>query len=1184
MDLISQITSSDLFVRLAKALLAAEYKDFQTIDDSGGDSGNDGYSESKEILFQIYCPEKPNKTSDTSYKSKIKKDLDKAKKLIDSGKYKIKDWIFLTSSELREPVQTYLRAEATARGMNGIAWASPKLTELFAKYPYLRKQFPDLIQPDIENEINKISERLDAVDDVKKEYHTKLERSYQRRIDQAKEKLDQEKYETAKREYDLILGDLTAETEKIDPHIYFRVYNNLGIAEHNLQNNEKAIELFEKAYNAEPDLPMAICKHALSKLLKGVPEEGLLIIDELLKKCPTDDHIIITKANILHALNEYDNLISFLKDKGKIKLVHWYEGFDKMAKKDFDGAILSFENVVKIEPKNVRALMLIAQNVMIGTRDFVKNNPVPPDKMPQDITEKFKKAIDCLKESIRILSEIENKNDLEMAYINLSGCYVALGLFKECVEAADQAIAINPRSSISFLNKGIAQLKAGHYREAIENFQAYKNFGGGDLDIDRHIAFCALKIGDLITAEKIISELIEGPAGLDLDVSELAIDLYSRKLGDKRLNPLLERLEKEFPDNPQALRIRASYIQKIGMPDADKLLLGALHNSSSESEKILAELDLADLRFDQKDYSAAADIYKKYTNILEGNQATLRFAQCLYNSGQHGTLLDYINTLSEKIKKSSLIEQLEAYTNLYLGNLEKTSKLFEKLFEKNPDNLQYVVYYGMCCFRLGKESDAKIAFDAIKNRIAQASDLIILAGGYEFIGEWDTAIDLTFKALEGDPNNPKAHLAYIFTFLKREQADGKEPTEKYITAFQKSIGEFNKRFPEEKTLQGFEVKDGDVSQILKMVDQIAEVTDNATSLYKDSQAPMAFVPKLTGKKSFDVWAAFTQMPEVGIKVSFGSPDEIKTEVEVIEKNKGKDMVVDIYPLFLLAHLDWLELMSKLFRKVYIHQSVMDELTETIDDRKISARKGVSSLAKINGRHQMTKISADQVKKSLDLLEKIRNFISTNPSVEIRGFAKEKSDEERNIINALDKSTRDSALLAQELRLPLFCDDCLLRAVISRDNSLKSFCSQTLIVAACENKYISLNEKFEAQRKMIDLNYEFISVDANFMFNQLKSVDYDAQKISTVISRLAKKETSMQSLSVVLADLLFMLMLEKTVVSHVKLTAFKHILKDAKQNHNLENIEQEILNNLQRRIRPEKHEELKRIIKVFFKEI
>jgi tetratricopeptide (TPR) repeat protein/predicted nucleic acid-binding protein len=1181
MDLISQITSSDLFSRLAKALLAAEYKDFQTIDDSGGDAGNDGYSESQEILFQFYCPEKPEKADDSTYKSKIKDDLDKAKALLDSGKYKIKDWIFVTPRELREPVQTYLRAEATAINMNGIAWASPKLAELFAKHNHLRSQFPDLIQPDIETQVSKISERLDGADDVKKEYRSKLEQSYQRRIDQAKQKLDQEKYQTAKSEYELILSDLNSETEKIDPHIYFRVYNNLGVAENNLQNNDRAAELFQKAYEAEPDLPMAICKGALAKVLKGVPAEGLPMVEKLLLGNPTDDQAIIAKANILHALDRYQELIAFLREKKKIALVHWFEGFKKMEEKNYDGAIVSFENVVKFEPKNVRALMLIAQNVMVGTREVVRDNPFPPDKIPKAISDKFTRATECLKEAAQLLRDMENKADLEMAYANLSGCYVALGLYENSISAADEAASIDPKSAIPSLNKGIAQLKLGRYQEAIKSFQTYKDLGGGDIEVDRHIAFCSLRTSDLTTAEKYITALLENESGLDLDMAELAVDLYSRKLDNEKLNPLLERLEKDFPNNSQALRLRSAYMQRLGLEGADVLLQRALQNAPSESERILTELDLADLRFDQKDYTVAAELYKKYINTQEGNPATWRYAQSIYNLGQYGALLDWIDTMSPEVRGKSLIEQLEAYANLYLGNLDKASYLFKDLFEKNPNSFQYVVYYAMCRFRLGKESEAKTAFDAVKNRVEDTADLITLAGGYEFIGEWEIAIDLTYKALEKDNNNPKAHLAYIFTFLKREQVNDEKLAEKYIKAFQKSIGEFCKRFPEEKALQSFEVKGNDVSEILKQVDRMAEITDNATNLYKESQAPLAFIPKLTGKSPFDVWAAFTQMPKVGIKISFGTAEEINTELAVIQEFQGNNIVVDIYPLFLLGHFDQLELLPKIFKKIYVHQSVVDELTSVIDDRKVSARKGVSSLAKIDGHHQMTQISPEHVQKSLDLLEKIRTFITSNANFEVRGFSKEKSEEERKIINALDESTKNSALLAQELGVPLYGDDRLLRAVINKENGIKSFSSQTFFAVAHKNGLIDNHKKFELQKKMIEFNYEYVSIDANFVFNQLKEVNYDIDKLTTIISYLVRKETSIQSLGIVLADLFFILMLDKSIDGVAKLKIFRFILNQAKENHNLLNIEEGMFANLQHRVRPEKQEELKKMLRLVF---
>lgn len=1184
MESIEQIVSPDAFASLCKALLAAEYKDFQTIDDSGGDGGNDGYSESQKTLFQFYCPEKPEKANDTTYKTKIRTDLDKARKLADAGYYAIENWIFVTPRELREPVQTYLRTRASSGRMKGVAWSGIKLGELLAKYPHLRSQFPGLIQPDIESAIERskteVMGKLDAIEDVRKEYRTRLEKNYQRKIDQSKQKIDGGKYETAKKEYEKILEELELETEKIDPHIYFRVYNNLGVCEFNLGNHNKAAELFDKAYAVESDLPMAICKYSLSKLIRGSSEDGLFIIEKLLERYPDDEHAISVKASILYNLGRYNELISFLKEKKRISLVHWYEGFEQMSRKDYEASTISFEKLTKLEPTNVRAFLLAAQNIMTGMQEIVRNNPFPPDKIPEDRRNKFDCAIAYLKESIRLLKNMEQKEDLEMAYVNLSGCYIGIGLYEESIAATQEALGINHNSSVSFLNKGIAQLKLGKCQDAIKDFQLYKDLGGEDNDVGRHIVFCALQNGDLSLAEEIIPGLLENESGLNLDIAGLAVELYFRRLDNEKLNSLLERIEKEFPDNSQALRIRGLHMKKLGLEGAKDLLQQAVKKSQSESEKISAEFDLADLQFDLKNYLEAAEIYKKYLNLKDGGRATLYYAYCLYNLGQYGFLLNWMKDLSQKVQRQTSFEQLEANANLSLNNLDKASVLLKDLFEKNPDNFQYVVHYGLCRFRLGKEKDAKNAFDAVKHRVSETQDLIILAGGYEYIGEWGNAVELTFRAFQNDQNNPKSHLAFIFTFLKRDQIDEKEPDEKYIKAFQKCISEFSTRFPEEKALQNFEVKDNDVSQILNVVDQMVEMVENITNLYKESQAPLAIIPKMTGKRPFDVWAALTRMPEVGIKTSFGSSDEIDSEAVSVKEGLDGSIVVDIYPLFLLADFNQLDLLSELFKKIYVHQSIMDELTEVIDEYRVSVNKGINMLGKVNGQHRMTEITPEQVKKTLDLLEKIRGFISSDPNVEILGFLKEKTDEE-NIINALDETTRDSVLLAQELQLSLYCDDRILRAIIGREYGIKSFSSQALFAVACRDHFITLDKRHAFLKGMIDLNYQYISIDAAFIFAQLKSVCYRTDDIKNVVSVLAQKETSTQSLVVVLADLFLIILLDQSAPSKTKLMAFKDILRQLGNNHDLVNIKEGVFSNLKQRVRPEKVGILRLLINQFF---
>jgi hypothetical protein len=182
---------------------------------------------------------------------------------------------------------------------------------------------------------------------------------------------------------------------------------------------------------------------------------------------------------------------------------------------------------------------------------------------------------------------------------------------------------------------------------------------------------------------------------------------------------------------------------------------------------------------------------------------------------------------------------------------------------------------------------------------------------------------------------------------------------------------------------------------------------------------------------------------------------------------------------------------------------------------------------------------------------------------------------------LEESTRDSALLAEELKVPLYCDDRILRVVMSKEHNTKSFSSQTLFVVAYQKGIITLDKKFELQRTMVDFNYEFVSIDAIFIFNQLKNAGYRVEDIASVVSPLVRKETSIQSLGIVLADLFFILMMDRTLDAGVKRQIFKYILTEAVPNHDLEVLKEGVFINLQNRT-PQVHvESLKQLISSYF---
>jgi tetratricopeptide (TPR) repeat protein len=161
---ISDIRDPKLFQRLVHRLFVADRGvDFQVVDDSGGDGGNDGYDAARGILYAIYCPEKPESAD---YRRKAVSDFDKAVVLASKPGYHISSWVFVTPTPLREPLQAELRALGEANSLTVAFLADTHLEDLFRQYPHLRDEFPELEYPNVAvqlEEIRKLIERQPAV-------------------------------------------------------------------------------------------------------------------------------------------------------------------------------------------------------------------------------------------------------------------------------------------------------------------------------------------------------------------------------------------------------------------------------------------------------------------------------------------------------------------------------------------------------------------------------------------------------------------------------------------------------------------------------------------------------------------------------------------------------------------------------------------------------------------------------------------------------------------------------------------------------------------------------------------------------------------------------------------------------------------------------------------------------------
>jgi hypothetical protein len=154
---IAQITDPQEFTRLCNTVLTERYgSDYQVIDGTRADGGNDGYIISEKRITAMYCPVKPERRTDADYLEKIRSDIAKAKSLRDSGKYEIENWTLLTPRKLSNNVVVEMRKYAESIGFNAIHQESTYLSNELLRNKHLIAAFPNLHINDVDAKLDEI--------------------------------------------------------------------------------------------------------------------------------------------------------------------------------------------------------------------------------------------------------------------------------------------------------------------------------------------------------------------------------------------------------------------------------------------------------------------------------------------------------------------------------------------------------------------------------------------------------------------------------------------------------------------------------------------------------------------------------------------------------------------------------------------------------------------------------------------------------------------------------------------------------------------------------------------------------------------------------------------------------------------------------------------------------------------
>jgi tetratricopeptide (TPR) repeat protein len=155
--------------------------------------------------------------------------------------------------------------------------------------------------------------------------------------------------------------------------------------------------------------------------------------------------------------NEFQPVVPASDSSARTKEQWLREGRDLCGTTRYTEALTAFEEVIRLDPKNVEAYY---------TKSYILYSMYQDKDIPEEVFNASKEAINAAEQAILL-----NPND-DDAYCFKGFALSDLGRYEEAINAYDQAIRLNPNSAgANYLNKGNALRGLRRYEEAISAYE-----------------------------------------------------------------------------------------------------------------------------------------------------------------------------------------------------------------------------------------------------------------------------------------------------------------------------------------------------------------------------------------------------------------------------------------------------------------------------------------------------------------------------------------------------------------------------------------------------------------------------------------------------------------------------------------------------------------------------------------
>lgn len=360
---------------------------------------------------------------------------------------------------------------------------------------------------------------------------------------------------------------------------------------------------------------------------------------------------------------------------------------------------------------------------------------------------------------------------------------------------------------------------------------------------------------------------------------------------------------------------------------------------------------------------------------------------------------------------------------------------------------------------------------------------------------------------------------------------------KYVYAFQKSLSSFEKLFPDATGVWGVrvgipETKGAELEgfeTIFNVIDRQHDRNLQVEKLYRERKITIGAFANLVNRDLLDVWGGLTSIPDLGIICCIGSSEERRLARSVIDE--GGKLIADLISIMTLHITNSADTIVQKFGKLGISQSTIDLLYHAISERKGIQSKGYMVIGKAEDKFVRQEISAEDIKRNLEYLEKIIDWIGKNCEViPCSAALNVKRQQRQQLERLIGSSSIETILVASEPGNIFYSDDERLRSLAKRELNINGIWTQALLMKCLDEDFPERGRYNECVIKLINYSYRHTSIDAYVLVEAAKQSDWSPRPpYTTVLKVLGGQHSDERSALIVGTNFLYELWKQPTIL-------------------------------------------------------